>query len=221
MENGLYIIGTPIGNLSDISQRAIDVLSAAAIVYAEDTRVSGKLLQAINVKKELRTIQQHSTDRELRAAVEQAQNAVIAYISDAGTPGISDPGGKLVEAAYNAEALIVPVPGPSAVVTALSVCGFPSDSFTFLGFPPVKKGRNKFFESFEMYSHTVVMYESKHRIQKTIDQLPDDRMIFIGRELTKMHETLYRGFKSEIIDQIRISEKGEFVIVLAPIKYGK
>jgi len=144
----------------------------------------------------------------------------LALVTDAGTPGISDPGGKLVERAVEQmpDIRIVPIPGPSAVIAALSVSGFPADKFVFLGFPPQKKGRNAYFEDVAQRKETVVFYESTHRIEKTLVALSEviaDRPIMVARELTKLHETLYRGKALDVLDQLkRGSAKGEFVVII-------
>ncbi|MDO8624646.1 MAG: ribosomal RNA small subunit methyltransferase I, partial [Candidatus Diapherotrites archaeon] len=146
-----------------------------------------------------------------------AEGKRVCYVSDAGTPGVSDPGGKLVAAATRAGYGVVPIPGPSAMTAALSVAGFPTEPMTFVGFPPHKKGRKTFFAETAGRSDAVVLYESTHRIMKTLAELPQDRVAFVGRELTKLHETHYRGTVREIIAQLeQTSTKGEFVIVLAP-----
>lgn len=216
--NKLYIVATPIGNLKDLSPRAVEVLSTVSVIYCEDTRVTKKLLDAYKIETPTLSLHQHSSDSEVVKAVKRIVDGEPAvYVSDAGTPGISDPGGKLVAVAVKEDIDISPIPGPSASIAALSVCGFPADTFTFLGFPPNKKGRNKFFEKLSNIEHTVVLYESKHRILKTLAELPQDRRIMLGRELTKMHETLYRGNAPEVLAKLELtSQKGEFVIVLAP-----
>ncbi|MBU1126497.1 MAG: 16S rRNA (cytidine(1402)-2'-O)-methyltransferase [Patescibacteria group bacterium] len=218
MKNSLYIVGTPIGNLRDITERAKEVLKEVDIVLCEDTRVTAKLLSAFGINTPTQTIQQHSTDKELQKIIESLEEGKsFALVSDAGTPGISDPGGKLVALAVKFGFDVVPIPGVSAVATALSVCGFPADKFSFLSFPPHKKGRKTFFKELNDLEETVVLYESKHRILKTLSELPQNRPMMVGRELTKMHETLYRGTAPQIIEQIEgSSAKGEFTIVLAP-----
>jgi len=218
----LYIVATPIGNLEDVSSRARQILAGVDHIYAEDTRVSRKLLNALEIDTPVSSLHQHSSVSDLQNVIKHINSdASVAYISDAGTPGISDPGGKLVELALQNNLIVSPIPGPSAIITALSVCGFPTDTFTFLGFPPVKKGRNTFFTSLDTYNHTVGFYESTHRIKKTIESLPEDRLLFVGRELTKMFETIYRGMKMEIIESLEKQSKGEFVVILAPKQYGK
>lgn len=215
----LYVVGTPIGNLDDISQRTRDILSRVDLVLCEDTRVTAKLLSHLKIKVPTESLHQHTDEKKFSLYCDRlkSETASMALVSDAGTPNISDPGGKFV--AYLAEQgiEIIPIPGPSALTAALSVCGFPADTFTFLGFPPNKKGRNKFFEKLSNIEHTVILYESKYRITKTLEQLPQNRKMMVGRELTKMHETLYRGTASEIIEMLeKSSTKGEFVIIIAP-----
>ncbi len=217
----LYIVGTPIGNLNDLSSRAQGILNDVDIVACEDTRVTRKLLERFDIDVRVKSIHQHSSDKDLVEIINLIkQGSDIAFVSDAGTPGISDPGSKLVSLALKSDFEIIPIPGPSAVITALSVSGFPADAFTFLGFPPHKKGRKSFFEKLDNIKNTIVLYESKHRIIKTLESLPKDRLTMVARELTKIHETLYRGLTTEIINQInKTSDKGEFTIVIAPKKY--
>ncbi len=220
-KGALYIVGTPIGNLSDISERAIETLKAVDLIACEDTRVTKKLLSNYSIDTPTISYHQHSDDKKLADLIKKLQSgSSIALVTDAGTPGLSDPGGKLVEAAVQSEIEIVPIPGVSALTTALSISGFPTDKFTFMGFPPNKKGRKTYFDLINKTDQTVALYESKHRIVKTLEQLPQDRITMVGRELTKMHEQIYRGTASEITEQLnQTSTKGEFVIVLAPKKY--
>jgi 16S rRNA (cytidine1402-2'-O)-methyltransferase len=143
-----------------------------------------------------------------------------AYVSDAGTPGVNDPGGKLVADALEQGIAVIPIPGASALTAAISVCGFPMENFTYLGFAPHKKGRQTFFKEIAERSEAVVFFESTHRLLKALESLSstlDKRLTFIGRELTKMHETLYRGTAQEVLEQVKAtSDKGEAVIVVAP-----
>lgn len=216
----IYFVATPIGNLSDLSARAIEILRGAQTIYCEDTRVTRKLIERLEIDAPLLTIHQHSTTSELEQAVKSIHDGeYIAYVSDAGSPNISDPGGILAELAYNQGIDVKGIPGPSAATLALSICGFPANIFTFLGFPPTKKGRNTYFKKMDSIDHAVVFYESKHRIMKTLAALPKERYCFVGRELTKMHEDSYRGTVEQVMDMIPESAKGEFVIVLAPKKY--
>jgi len=217
----LYIIATPIGNLSDISPRAITVLSNVDLVLAEDTRVTRTLFEHYNIKKELLSYHQHSgrgiIDKIIKL-LEQGKD--IALVSDAGTPGINDPGNFLIQEITKElpEIKIVAIPGANAAISALSISGFPTDKFTFLGFPPHKKGRQTFFRNIEAIAHTVVLYESKHRIVKALEQLaPLGRPLVVCRELTKQFETTYRGNAEEIL--LRLTDNnllGEFVIVVGP-----
>ncbi|MBU4453229.1 16S rRNA (cytidine(1402)-2'-O)-methyltransferase, partial [Patescibacteria group bacterium] len=177
-----------------------------------------KLLNHFGIGTPVTTYHQHSSDSIEANIVEKIKSGMsVALVTDAGTPGISDPGGKLVEACVQAGIEVSPIPGPSAIITALSASGFPTDRFCFLGFPPNKKGRLTYFKNLAEIDGTVVFYESTHRIEKTLQQVPQDRRMVVGRELTKMHEHIYRGTAQEIITQLaNTSSKGEFVIVLAP-----
>lgn len=146
----------------------------------------------------------------------------LAYVSDAGTPGVNDPGGKLVERCFEEGIPVVPIPGPSAVTAAMSVCGFPMEEFVYLGFVPHKKGKETMMKEVATRQTASIFFESTHRILKTLQSLANvlsvDRQIFIGRELTKMHETLYRGTVDEVVKQLQAtSTKGEFVIIVAPL----
>ncbi|MDP2631423.1 MAG: 16S rRNA (cytidine(1402)-2'-O)-methyltransferase [Candidatus Uhrbacteria bacterium] len=222
MENGvLYIVATPIGNVEDLSPRAKRTLDEVDLVLCEDTRVSSKLFSKLGINTPRESFHQHTEREKLSRFVDRLLSGEnMALVSDAGTPTISDPGGKLVAEAAASNIKVVPIPGPSALITALSASGFPSDEFTFLGFAPNKKGRNKFFANLALIERTIAIYESKHRIIKTLEALPQDRRIVVARELTKMHETIYRGLPADVIKQIEsTSAKGEFVIILAPISH--
>lgn len=215
----LFIVATPIGNLADISPRAITVLSNVDLILAEDTRVTRTLLEHYNIKKELLSYHQHSTRSVIEKIIQRLeQGNNVALVSDAGTPGINDPGNFLIQEVLKElpDLKISPVPGPNAALAALSISGFPTDLFTYLGFPPHKKGRQTFFKNIELIEHTVVLYESKHRIIKALEQLaPIGRPLMVGRELTKQFETIYRGTAEEI--KLRLQGKdllGEFVIVV-------
>ncbi|PIR66782.1 MAG: 16S rRNA (cytidine(1402)-2'-O)-methyltransferase [Parcubacteria group bacterium CG10_big_fil_rev_8_21_14_0_10_36_14] len=217
----LYIIATPIGNLEDITFRALEVLKDADFILCEDTRVTSKLLARFNLKIPTISYHQHSKLQKLQKIKELLEEGkVLAMVSDAGTPGISDPGGQLVE--YISKELpgikIIPIPGASALSSALSISGFSADRFVFLGFPPHKKGREKFFKELVEYKYTVVLFESKYRILKTLDEIKKysgDKEALVARELTKMFETLYRGKLSEISEQIaKTTPRGEYVIIV-------
>ncbi len=222
----LYIVATPIGNLSDTTERAKQTLAAVDAILCEDTRVTSKLLSVFGIQRTLVAYHQHSDDHDVKKIVAMlAEGKSLALVTDAGTPGISDPGGRLVEIVVRElgdTVTIVPIPGACAAIAALSVSGFPTDSFVFLGFPPHKKGRQTFFRDLIEMKSTVVFYESTHRIEKCLEELnatvPDRRLV-VCRELTKMHETIYRGKASEVTERLKkTSMRGEFVVVLEPIR---
>jgi 16S rRNA (cytidine1402-2'-O)-methyltransferase len=220
-KNILFVVGTPIGNLGDVSSRASQILSDADSIACEDTRVTKKLLDKLGIKKKVISYHQHSCDKTINNIIDFIKSGkTVALVTDAGTPGISDPGGKLVEACVKNNINIIPIPGACALTAAISISGFPTDRFTFLGFPPNKKGREKYFHELSKIEHAIIIYESTHRIEKTLNQLPSDRQIVVCRELTKLHETIYRGTSSKILDELnKTSSKGEFVIILAPKIY--
>jgi len=218
----LYIISTPIGNLKDITLRALEVLQSVDLILCEDTRVTAKLLAHYKIQKPLQSYHQHSKLAKMEQILEMlGAGKNITLVSDAGTPGISDPGGLLVEKVverFGDEAKIISIPGANAALSALSISGFPTDRFVFLGFPPHKKGRKTFFDEIAAREETQVFYESKHRIEKTLAELVErlsDRPIIVARELTKQFETIYRGTASECLEQLRYDKVlGEFVIVV-------
>lgn len=213
----LWVVATPLGNLGDLSDRAKQVLAEVDLILCEDTRVTVKMLSALGLRKPLTSVHEYTESRKLDQLVtELEQGKVFALVTDAGTPAISDPGSVLVARAASAGVRVSPVPGPSAVTTALSISGFNFDRFTFVGFPPHKKGRNKFFEALANLDHVIVMYESTHRILKTLEALQTlKRPLVVCRELTKLHETTYRGTAEEVKTQLESSStKGEFVIVI-------
>jgi len=219
----LYVVATPIGNLSDLSARARETLGLVDAILCEDTRVSSKLLAAFGIQKTLVAYHQHSDMKRMKEIVAMLRDGKsLALVTDAGTPAISDPGGMLVETVIreSPDTAIIPIPGPSAVIAALSVSGFPCDEFVFLGFPPHKKGRQTFFKRLATMESTVAFYESTHRIEKTLAEIAasvGNRELVVCRELTKLHETTYRGTANEVTELIRsTSIKGEFVIVLGP-----
>lgn len=213
----LYIVATPIGNLRDITLRALHVLEDVDLILCEDTRVTKKLLDYYNLKTPVESYHQHSKLKKIDyilGLLRQGKN--LALVSDSGTPGISDPGNKLVEQVRDI-AKVIPVPGSAAIIAAASISGFPMDKFVFLGFPPHKKGRNKFFKEVAEYKYPVVIYESPYRILKTLKELDGagNFSVVVARELTKKFETIYRGKIKEIINQIE--PRGEFVIVIRKI----
>jgi len=218
----LYIIGTPIGNLKDITLRALEVLKEVDLILCEDTRVTKKLLEHYQIKKPLLNYHQHSRLKKVNYILELLkQGKNLALVSDAGTPGISDPGNLLVYEAIERlreKVEIIPIPGPSAATAAASISGFPMDKFLFLGFPPTKRKRKKFFEAVVKSKYPVIFYESPYRIIKTLKELSSfisDREVVVCRELTKKFETIYRGEIEEVIKEIEKDIiKGEFVIIV-------
>lgn len=222
----LFVVGTPIGNLDDITLRAREVLANADFILCEDTRVTSKLLARYNIKKPLRAFHQHSSERAASDIVAQLRHgAVIALVTDAGTPGVSDPGNQLV--ATVAEACgdtvdIVPIPGPSALTALASVAGIPMERFLFLGFLPHKKGRQTMIRQIGESDIPVVVYESPHRILKLLDACSlviPDAYVVVGKELTKMFEKIYRGAIHEVANAIRNDgARGEYVALFFPGK---
>ncbi len=216
----LFVVATPIGNLADITQRAVATLRSADVIACEDTRRTKILLDHYQITKPLVSYHQHSGVLKTQQVLALlAEDKSVALVCDAGTPGINDPGGKLVAAAVVSGHRVVPIPGPSAITTALSVSGLPTDHFTFLGFLPHKKGRQTMFAKIAAAEETVVFYESTHRILKTLEQLvaalPDNRPMVVCRELTKQFETIYRGNAAEVLQQLSGGvTKGEFVVIV-------
>lgn len=215
----LYIVATPIGNLGDITLRALETLKTVDVVLCEDTRVTATLLNEYEIKKPLLSCHHHSDGRKLKEIQKELQNGKnIALVTDAGTPGISDPGNELIEylRLKIEDFKIVPIPGPSAVITSLSIAGFPTDKFLFLGFPPHKNKRNKYFDNACASEYTTVFYESGHRIKKCLEELATripTRQLVVAREMTKKFETIYRGIAADILE--KIDARGEFVVILA------
>lgn len=221
MSGKLLVVATPIGNLDDLSPRARAAFEEADVVACEDTRHTGRLLAHLGIKKPLVSLHEHNERQRLpRLLADLEEGRVIAMASDAGTPLLSDPGFLLVREAAARGIRIEPVPGPSAVLSALVVSGLPPHPFTFAGFPPPKTGkRRSFYQKWSDLGHTLILFESPHRILASLsDALEElgDRPVAVARELTKMHEEVLRGRLSEVLDQLknRPSLKGEFVIVM-------
>lgn len=219
----LYIVSTPIGNLEDITLRALDTLKKVDVIVAEDTRHSQILLKKYDIQKKLLSYHSHSGYMKIEKIITLLKEGkTCALISDAGTPGISDPAYTLIQAALEAEIELIPIPGASAFLTALTASGLPINHFIYLGFIPTKKGRQTLFKSLLEEKRTTVFYESPHRINKTLSQLEEvlggDRKIVIARELTKMHEEFLRGTISSVREEFeKRAPKGEFVLVLGGI----
>ena len=216
----LYIVATPIGNLQDLTFRAIEILREIDFVAAEDTRVARKLLSHFDIKTKLISFHKHSGKSSIKKITDllNAGNN-IAFVSDAGTPGVSDPGQWLIsEIVKNSDAEIIAIPGSSAITAIISVSDIDCSNFTFLGFPPHKKGRKTFFEKISKIEIPVILFESPHRILKTLKELEGaagDRHCNIGRELTKIYEEIFRGKLSEAQKYFMGErQRGEFVIII-------
>ncbi|MGB6838954.1 MAG: 16S rRNA (cytidine(1402)-2'-O)-methyltransferase [Microgenomates group bacterium] len=216
----LYIVATPIGNLEDITLRALKVLKKVDLILAEDTRVTKKLLMHYDVDTRILSYHQHSKEAtKFKILRELIEGGNLALVSDAGTPGISDPGNELIDFLLEKEPKIkiIPIPGSSAITTALSVSGLKVSKFVFLGFLPKKK-RTKLFNWLKERKISFAFYESPKRILKTLQVLDEHfggRRVFIARELTKMHESLYRGTIKEVLAQLEKNKlKGELVVVI-------
>jgi 16S rRNA (cytidine1402-2'-O)-methyltransferase len=217
----LYIVATPIGNLEDISARALRILGEVDLIACEDTRQTHKLLDRYSISKPLVSYHEHNERARSEELVrELAGGKTIALLSDAGTPLIADPGYRLVEAARAQGIAVSPIPGPSALIAALSASGLPTDSFLFCGFLPAKKSqRRKFLEQYRHSSMTVVAYETPHRVVEALEDIAEvlgPRPVVLARELTKIHEEFLRGTATEIHDALakRPAVKGEIVLMI-------
>ena len=216
----LSVVATPIGNLEDMTHRAVRILSEADYILCEDTRVTGKLCAHYKIDTKLKRYDAHASEKVHEEILSDlAEGKHIALVSDAGTPGVSDPGVLLISRARCAGATVESIPGPSAVTAAFSIAGLTGNQFTFLGFIPQKKGRRTFFSELNKYDHPVVFFESTHRITKTLESLTGtspEAKLYVGRELTKMHEEMIVGKPAEILEQLTnepVRQKGEFVII--------
>lgn len=223
----LYIVSTPIGNLSDISIRALETLKTVDLILCEDTRVTSILLKSFNIQNQTECFNSKSSKTKIEKIIEQLKEGKkIALVCDAGTPGISDPGYMLVSQIRKLlpDLKIIPIPGASAFLATLSVSGFPISNFTFYGFIPHKKGRNKILEEICRSERTAIFYESSHRILKTLNQLSvllkdSNKKIFIGREITKIYEEFFYGNANDALEYFISSpqkQRGEFVVALSP-----
>ncbi|PID40200.1 MAG: 16S rRNA (cytidine(1402)-2'-O)-methyltransferase [Proteobacteria bacterium] len=220
--NGLYVVATPIGNLEDITLRAISVLSAADLIAAEDTRHTAKLLSHYQIRTPLISCHEHNEARRSQEMIDKIRcGAAVALVSDAGTPMVSDPGYRLVGAVIEAGLDVFPIPGVSAAITALCASGLPTDTFVFLGFAPKKSGKRKeLLASLTDESRTLVFYESPRRMAALLDEIQatmGDRQAVLARELTKLHEEFLRGRLSEVRETIggRSELKGECTLLVA------
>lgn len=220
---GLYVVATPIGNLRDITLRALDVLSGCDLLLAEDTRVTGKLLAAYGLSKTMQRYDEHAAERarpRIMAALAAGQR--VALVSDAGTPLVSDPGYRLVLEVVAAGHTVIPIPGPSAALAALTLAGLPTDRFLFAGFAPTKGGaRRTFFAEFAAVQATLIFFESGPRLRASLEDMAavfgGDRMAAVTRELTKLYETAVRGPLADLaIDDRLDGPKGEIVVLVGP-----
>jgi 16S rRNA (cytidine1402-2'-O)-methyltransferase len=220
MTGKLYIVSTPIGNLKDITLRAIETLNEVDFILCEDTRVTSILLKQYNIIKQLISFNAASETKKIPSIIERLKNGQsYALVSDAGTPAISDPGIRLVSEAVKNEIQIITIPGATALIAALTISGLPTDSFVFEGFLPQKKGRQKKLDELTKEERTIVLYESSHRIIKLIDELVkyfSERYVVVCRELTKKFEETWRGYPADLKEKLSDKiVKGEFVIVIA------
>ena len=223
----LYVVATPIGNLADLSDRARAILESADIIACEDTRTTGGLMARLGRRGELVAYHEHNeTDAAERLAGRILAGQSVALVSDAGTPGLSDPGFRLVRACRRRGLPVVPVPGPSAVAAVLSASGLPTNGFLFVGFlPPKTSARTAFFGKYGSFEFTLALYESCHRIAAAVDEivrvLGEKRTICVAKEVTKLHETFIVGTAVEVRDRLaKTSIKGEFVLLIAPADFS-
>jgi 16S rRNA (cytidine1402-2'-O)-methyltransferase len=218
----LYVVGTPVGNLEDMTFRAVRMLQAVDLIAAEDTRHTGKLLQHFQITTPQISYHEHNRHSRIGEVLHhlQTRQQAVALVSDAGMPGISDPGYELIAACIEAEIPVIPIPGPTAAITALCVAGLPSDRFVFEGFLPLKgKERTARLEALSQEDRTMVLYEAPHKLLKTLEDLAAvlgcDRTLTLGRELTKRFEEFWRGTLGEALAHYQSSApKGEFTVVI-------
>lgn len=222
----LYVVATPIGNLGDLSDRARGILGSADLVACEDTRTTGTLLGRLGISRELVAYHEHNeTEAAERLATAVAEGRSIALATDAGTPGLSDPGFRIVRACRRRGLPVVPVPGPVAFATALCASGLPTNGFLFAGFlAPKSSARLAFFAKYKDCAYTIALYESCHRIDKAVDDLVaalgPERVVCVAKELTKIHETFWIGTAGEVRERLATASlKGEFTVLIAPAGY--
>ena len=212
----LYVVATPIGNLGDITLRAIETLKEVDLIACEDTRHTLKLLNHFEIKKPLISFHQHSKIQKVEQIISSINSGQkVALVTDAGTPGISDPGQVLISAAHEDNIRVIPIPGVSALTALVSVSGLKNSEFEFIGFLPHKKGRQTKLKEIAQSHMPVIIYESPYRIKKLLNELlvaVGDQKIVVGREITKKFEEIYRGKISSVLPTIK--EKGEFVLII-------
>jgi len=220
----LVLVPTPVGNLEDITYRAVRMLREAQTIYSEDTRVTGKLLNHFEIKNQLVPFHAHNEHRQLDRTLDTIRaNELTVLVSDAGTPGISDPGFLLVRACIENDIEITCLPGPTAFVPALVASGFPCDRFVFEGFLPHKKGRQTKWKAFAEEERTIILYESPHRINKALEEiatyLGPDRIVCVAREISKFFEEFKRGTAVEVLDYYKARPaKGEIVLLIKGVE---
>ena len=221
MSGKLYIVPTPIGNLEDITFRAVRILKEADFILAEDTRTTGILLKHLDINKKMYSHNLNNEHKTVDSLIERLQaGEQVALVSDAGTPGISDPAYRLINACIERQIKLIPLPGATAFIPALLASGFGTDKFAFFGFPPHKKGRKKFIQMIADADITAILYESPFRVIKLINEMSDagmqDQRICIAREITKLHEEFIRGTVAECSEILKEHKniKGEFVVVV-------
>ncbi len=226
MPGELFIVSTPIGNLKDITLRALEVLRSVDIIACEDTRTTSVLLKHYEIQKDLISINAVNERTRIDRLIDRIKKGVsIALVSDAGTPAISDPGVRLISKAIDENINVISIPGATALIAALTISGLPTDSFIFEGFIPQKKGRQKKLKELTQQERTVSFYESMHRIEKLLNELAEfipDRQIVICRELTKKFEEVWRGTPVELLHSLNQKNvKGEFVVLISPLGWKK
>ncbi len=227
MKSGsLFIVATPIGNLDDITFRAINILKEVNFIACEDTRVTKNLLNKFEITNQLFSLNAHSEKGKLHLVIERIlKGESCALVSDAGTPTISDPGVRLVSEAIKNEIEVIGIPGANAAILALSISGLPTDSFVYEGFLPQKKGRQKILKQLAEEDRTIILYESTYRIEKLLKELTEympKRLVVVQRELTKKFEESWRGYPSQLLTDFESkTNKGEFVIVISPINWNE
>jgi len=219
MSGVLYLVATPIGNLEDITYRAVKVLQSADLIAAEDTRKTKILLDHYNINRPMVSYYSYNEKARAPQLIEKLLTGQsIALVSDAGTPGISDPAFHIVQRALENGISVIPIPGPTAFISALIVSGLPTDRFVFEGFLPLKKGRRTKFESLKLESRTIILYESPHRIRKTLTEIQNyfgNRNVVVARELTKKFEEIVRGPIQLVLSELEKKEpRGEYVVII-------
>lgn len=220
----IYVVSTPIGNLGDMTFRAVETLKSVDFILCEDTRVTKILLDHYEIKNELISFNAATESKKMEHAVEKILKGLnCALVSDAGTPTISDPGGRFINLALKNDIEVVSIPGASALISALSISGLPTDAFVFEGFLPQKKGRQKKLTELAEEERTIVLYESVYRINNLLEELNKympERTVVVFRELTKKFEERWKGFPNELLENLPEKIiKGEFVVIIAPLNW--